>query len=161
VDEPLGILRITIKSLISTFFTLLLLGFAGDSYGQSEAEDEAIFVFQHFLSSFTNSDVDSIVDLFSEDAIFWGTGSKILVEDTAGIREYFSAMSGRPPGQRVASSREYSALVLPENSVLFSGMWQVIPAGQASGTPLRLSMALGLRNGQWKIVQFHNSRVPE
>ena len=161
MDGRLGIPENKAMKLLISTFTLLLLGFAGDSYGQSEAENEAIFVFQHFLSSFTNSDVDSIVDLFSEDAIFWGTGSKILVEDTAGIREYFSAMSGRPPGQRVASAREYSALVLSENSVLFSGMWQVIPAGQASGTPLRLSMALGLRNGQWKIVQFHNSRVPE
>jgi hypothetical protein len=34
VDERLGILRITIKSLISIFFTILLLGFAGDSYAQ-------------------------------------------------------------------------------------------------------------------------------
>tara|TARA_B110000879_G_scaffold84890_1_gene117347 strand:+ start:298 stop:750 length:453 start_codon:yes stop_codon:yes gene_type:complete len=149
------------KLLTCTFFPLLLLGFAGGSYGQSAAEDEAIYVFQRFLSSFTNLDVDSIVDLFSKDAIFWGTGSKILVEDTAGIREYFSAIGGRPLGQRVASALEYSALVLSEGSVLVSGMWQVVSEGQVSGTPLRLSMALALRNGEWKIVQFHNSRVPD
>ena len=99
--------------------------------------------------------------LFSEDAIFWGTGSQTLVKDTAGIIEYFSVINGRPPGHWVASALDYSVLELSENSVLVSGMWQVTPAGQTSGTPLRVSMAVALRNGQWKIVQFHNSRVPE
>lgn len=149
------------STLTSTLISLMLIGFAGGAYAQSKAEDEAIFVFQDFLSSFTNSDVDSIVNLFAEGAIFWGTGSKTLVEDTAGIREYFSAISGRPPGQRVASALKYSVLALSENSVLVSGMWQVGPAGQTSGMPLRISMALILQNGQWKIAQFHNSRVPD
>lgn len=149
------------KLLTCAFFPLLLLGFAGGAYGQAAAEDEAIYVFQRFLSSFTNLDVDGIVTLFSEDAIFWGTGSKILVEDTAGIREYFSAIGARPPGQTVASALEYSVLVLSEDSVLVSGMWQVVSEGQVRGTRLRLSMGLALRNGEWKIVQFHNSRVPD
>jgi hypothetical protein len=148
------------KLLISTFFTLLLIGFAGGSYSQVEEKPEAIDVFHKFLSAFSNSDVDSIVNLFSEDAIFWGTGSRNLVEDTDGIRLYFSGLSERPPGQRIASPQNFSIIELSNVSVLVSGMWKVVPKGQNSGTSLRVSMALSLRDGIWKIVQFHNSGMP-
>jgi len=37
----------------------------------------------------------------------------------------------------------------------------VVPSGQSEGTPLRVSMVLALRNGTWKIIQFHNSAVPQ
>ena len=65
------------KILISTFFTLLIIAFAGSSTAQGEDDRnlQAEDVFHSFLSAFTNSDVDGIVNLFSEDAIFWGTGS--------------------------------------------------------------------------------------
>ncbi len=144
---------------IYTLAVLVALSFS--STAKSQPSDAATEVFQSFLTSFTHSDVEGIVGLFSEDAIFWGTGSQTLVEDTAGIRQYFSGLGARPPGQRVASALDYSVRVLSETNVLVSGMWQVVPAGQTSGTPLRVSMALSLRDGQWKIVQFHNSRVPE
>ena len=148
------------KLIISTFFTLLLIGFAGGSYSQVEEKPEAIDIFHKFLSAFTNSDVDGIVNLFSEDAIFWGTGSRKLVEDTDGIRLYFSGLSERPPGQRIASPQNFSIIELSSVSVLVSGMWKVLPKGQNSGTSLRVSMALSLRDGVWKIVQFHNSGMP-
>jgi hypothetical protein len=35
-----------------------------------------------------------------------------------------------------------------------------VPQGQNSGTSLRISMALSLQDGVWKIVQFHNSAMP-
>ena len=146
---------------IRSYILTALIALTFSSVAQSQPADEAAAVFQHFLASFTNSDADSIVELFSEDAMFWGTGSQTLVKDTAGIRQYFSELGRRPPGQRIASALEYSVLELSANDVLVSGMWQVMPAGQTSGTPLRVSMALSLRNGEWKIVQFHNSRVPE
>ena len=79
------------KLLISAFFALFVIAFASTSTAQSQEarNPQAEDVFQKFLSAFTNSDVDGIVKLFSEDAIFWGTGSAELVEDTAGIRLYF------------------------------------------------------------------------
>ena len=150
------------KLPINTFFTLLVIAFAGSSTAQGvddrtlQAED----VFDSFLSAFTNSDVDGIVNLFSEDAIFWGTGSAELVEDTAGIRLYFSGLSKRPPGQALARAQNFSIMELSNDSVLISGMWEVVPRGQKTGTPLRISMALSLQDGVWKIVQFHNSAIP-
>ena len=136
--------------------------FAGTSTAQgAEAKNpQAVDVFHEFLSVFTNSDVDGIVNLFSEDAIFWGTGSMELVEETAGIRLYFSGLSKRAPGQTLARALNFSIMELSSDSVLISGMWEVVPQGQKTGTPLRISMALSLQDGIWKIVQFHNSAMP-
>jgi uncharacterized protein (TIGR02246 family) len=150
------------RLLGTTFSALLFIAFAGTSIAQSQearnphAED----VFHRFLSAFTNSDVDGIVNLFSEDAVFWGTGSTELVEDTAGIRLYFSGLSKRPPSQELARVQYFSIMELSSDSVLISGMWEVVPQGQKTGTPLRISMALSLQDGVWKIVQFHNSAMP-
>ena len=67
------------KLPISTFFTLLVIAFAGSSRAQGEEDRnlQAEDVFHSFLSAFTDSDVDGIVNLFSEDAIFWGTGTPL------------------------------------------------------------------------------------
>ena len=160
------------KLLISSFFTLLIIAFAGTSITQSEEarNPQAEDVFHRFLSAFTNSDVDGIVNLFSEDAIFWGTGSAELVEDTAGIRLYFSGLSKPPFGQALARAQNFSIMELSSSSVLISGIWEVVPEDQNTGTPLhstplhstplRISMALSLQDGIWKIVQFHNSAMP-
>ena len=118
-------------------------------------------MFHGFLSAFSRSDVDGIVNLFSEDAIFRGTGSEELVEDMEGIRAYFSALSERPSGQLEARALSFTSVELSSNHVLVSGMWKLVPKGQNIGTPLRVSMAMSLRDGIWKIVQFHNSAMPE
>ena len=150
------------RLLSTTFFALFVIAFAGTSTAQgAEAKNpQAVDVFHEFLSVFTNSDVDGIVNLFSEDAIFWGTGSMELVEETAGIRLYFSGLSKRAPGQTLARALNFSIMELSSDSVLISGMWEVVPQGQKTGTPLRISMALSLQDGIWKIVQFHNSAMP-
>ena len=163
LGEWIGIFKErAIKLLISSFFTLLIIAFAGTSITQSEEarNPQAEDVFHRFLSAFTNSDVDGIVNLFSEDAIFWGTGSAELVEDTAGIRLYFSGLSKPPFGQALARAQNFSIMELSSDSVLISGIWEVVPQGQNTGTPLRISMALSLQDGIWKIVQFHNSAMP-
>ena len=140
----------------------IFFAFAGTLTAQgAEANNpQAGDVLHEFLSAFTNSDVDGIVNLFSEDAIFWGTGSMELVEETAGIRLYFSGLSKRPPGQALARAQNFSIMELSSDSVLISGMWEVVPQCKNTGTPLRISMALSLQDGIWKIVQFHNSAMP-
>ena len=150
------------RLLSTTFFALFVIAFAGSSIAQGEEDRNPLSedVFHRFLSAFTNSDVDGIINLFSEDAIFWGTGSAELVEDTAGIRLYFSGLSKRPPGQALARALNFSIMELSSDSVLISGKWEVVPQGQKTGTPLRISMALSLQGGIWKIVQFHNSAMP-
>ena len=84
-----------------------------------------------------------------------------MVQDTGEIRQYFSQISQRPIGQRCASAKELSVLELSSDNVLISGVWQVTIEDQANDTFFRVSLATLLRDGAWKIVQFHNSRTLE
>lgn len=149
------------RFLISAALTMLLIGLAAGVQGEEDSAPEAVDVFHSFLSAFSRSDVDGIVNVFSEDAIFWGTGSEELVEDIDGIRAYFSFLSESPPGQLKARALSLSSLELSSNNALVSGIWELMPKGQNIGTPLRVSMAMSLQDGIWKIVQFHNSAMPE
>ena len=129
----------------------------------ADATDGAELVFNKFFTYFTNADTESIVTLFSDDALFWGTRSQSLVKDTSGIRSYFSGIGNRTPGQIVASAADISILPLNENQAMISGTWQEVPdpRGLSDRNILRVSAVVANRNGEWKIVQFHNSRVPE
>jgi len=140
---------------------LLLFGLPASLQAQSDAEVEAAAVFEQFLDAMTNTDMEVVTSLFSEDALFWGTGSQSLVTDPAGDALYFEPVGRNPPGQTIARARDYESVEIGNNLVAISGMWEVVPSGQSEGTPLRVSMVLALRNGTWKIIQFHNSAVPQ
>ena len=146
---------------IQSLIFLIATTFGGMTF--ADATDGAALVFEEFFTSFTNADPEGIVSLFSEDALFWGTGSQTLIRDTSGIRSYFSGLSNRTPGQFVASAADISILPLNENQAMISGTWQVRPnpRTQSGRNLLRVSAVVANRNGEWKIVQFHNSRVPE
>jgi len=146
-------------ALVLLFTPVLSMPFT--AWAQSDPAEAATGVFRQFLTAFTNSDAETVVNLFSTDALFWGTGSQSLVEDSAGIQQYFSNLQGGTPGQNIASALGYSVHVLSDTDVLVSGMWQIQFGANANGIPLRVSMAVSQREGEWKIVQFHNSRVPE
>ncbi len=140
---------------------LLLFGLPASLHAQTNAEAQAAAVFEKFLDAMTNTDMETVTSLFSEDALFWGTGSQSLVTDPAGVALYFEPVGRNPPGQTIARARDYESVEIANNLVAISGIWEVVPSGQSEGTPLRVSMVLALRNGAWKIIQFHNSAVPQ
>jgi hypothetical protein len=145
----------------SLYVLVLMLIISNPLSAQSDTEADASAVFEKFLVAMTNTDVETVLSLFSEDALFWGTGSPSLVTVPAGVRQYFEPVGRNEPGLNIARARDYSAKVISDELVLISGMWEVVRQGQDSGTPLRVSMAVALRNGEWKIIQFHNSAVPD
>jgi uncharacterized protein (TIGR02246 family) len=129
-------------------------------FAQSNAQQAAHDMFARFLSTMTNADVPTVTSLFTEDALFWGTGSKSLVTDPAGVLAYFTPVGNNTPGQTLCRALDYSVEVISDDLALLSGMWEVVPPGQESRT-LRLSMAVARHNDEWKIIQFHNSAVPQ
>jgi len=146
------------KRTLATLFISLVL--SAPAYTQDGA-GEAAAVFERFLVAMTNADIDTVTSLFAEDALFWGTGSQSLVTTPAGVLAYFTPVGRNEPGATLARARNYETRVLSDNLVMISGMWEVVPRGQDSGTPLRVSMLLENRDDQWLVIQFHNSRVPE
>jgi len=146
------------KIILITLLVCLPSGILAQS---SKPKEAAASIFNQFLSSFTNADADGIVALFSEKALFWGTGSKMLVQDLDGIRTYFSALDARSPGEEIATALEYTILELSDTEAIISGMWQIAVPGENTRLPLRVSVAILKETGGWKIVQFHNSQVPK
>ncbi len=139
----------------------LLLCLPLGATAQTTAESAAPQVFERFLSGLTQLQVDALVGLFTDDALFWGTSRKVLSTDTAGIREYFAALAGGRPGQNVASAIDHSVVALTEDTALLSGTWQVKPQSGATITTLRISMVVVRQGDDWKIAQFHNSAMPQ
>ena len=127
-------------------------------------KEEAQAVFDNFLTEFTAANVDGVVGLFAPDALVWGTTMRDLATTPEAVRQYFSGMSKFKPNQRKASAiKPYSALVLSDNAVLVSGMWQVeqvVDGKPTVGAPLRISITVVKRGDRWLIAQFHNSPRP-
>ena len=147
------------KPTLAPFLMALVLSTPG--YGQDDSGRAAAAVFERFLTAMGNADIDTVTSLFAEDALFWGTGSQTLVTTPAGVLAYFTPVGRNEPGATIARARNYETRVLADDMVMISGMWEIVPRGQDTGTPLRVSMLLENRDGQWLVIQFHNSRVPE
>ena len=146
------------KKSALTFFLISL--FSVHLHAQSDPESQAAAVFDRFLVAMTAADTATVTSLFTEDAMFWGTGSQTLVTDPVGVAAYFGPVGNNEPGQTLCRAIDYSVEVVSDDLALLSGVWEVVPPGQ-DGIPLRVSMAVALRGDEWKIIQFHNSAVPE
>ena len=144
-------------SIVSTVVSLALpfsIAFAGP-------KEDALQVLDNWAKAFSASDVDGIVNLYSPDALFMGTGSKSVVVKPDGIRKYFEAAlnTDKPRGATLVS---YEAMPLSDTAVLVTGLDSV--TGVKDGTPFarsgRVTFVVLKRGADWKIVHFHRSAMP-
>jgi hypothetical protein len=108
-------------------------------------KEDAQSVFDKFLTAFTAANLDEVVGLFAPDALFWGTTMRDLATTQDAIRQYFGPMSKRKPNEvKAAALGPSSTLVLSDNAVLVSGMWQGerMVDGRPAVTELRISIAV-------------------
>ncbi len=145
------------RKTISVLIFLLILSMPG----YADPVDDALAVLNKWSLAFAAADVDGIVKLYSPDALFLGTGSPSVVTQTEGIQEYFerALLNDRP---RTARLKSYSALALSDSVVVFSGLDTI--TGTRNGKQMisngRVTIVVAKREGEWKIVQFHRSRLP-
>ena len=126
--------------------------------GRSPKEN-ALAVFDRFLTAFTAADIDAVVGVFWPETLFWGTTRPDLVTTPEAVREYFKPVGDLKPNEWRATSLGTSALVVSDSVVLISGLWQIenVVDGKPAITPLRVSVAVTKRGDAWRIAQFHNS----
>ena len=95
----------------------------GDDYDQPMGgpKEDALAVFDRFLTAFTAADVDAVVGEFWPDTLFWGTTKPALITTPEGVQEYFRPVRGLKPNECRAASLEASALVGSDSVVLISG----------------------------------------
>jgi uncharacterized protein (TIGR02246 family) len=127
----------------------------------SSAREHALRIVEQWSQAFAASDVDGIVKLYAPDTQFIGTGSKTVVTETAGIRQYFehALLTRRPRG---AINIDPSVLVLSDDAVLISALNTTtgVNDGQPFSMHGRVSFVIARRGDAWKIVQFHRSAMP-
>ena len=128
----------------------------------NQTAKEALDVIEHWSSAFTQSDIHTIMSLFAQDAVFLGTSSKSIVTDTNGIKEYFE--------KNLVGSKRYTSELsdikvheLSNDGATVTALNKItITENHHTDIALgRLSIALGKRDGYWKIVHFHRSAMPE
>ena len=124
-------------------------------------KEDALQVVEKWTKAFTESNVDDIVKLYAPDAIFFGTGSKTLVTNTADIRKYFEAalLTNRP---RSATVGDHAFVVLSETAVVVTGLdttTQTRDGKTISGNG-RTTFVVAKRDPGWQIVHFHRSAMP-
>ncbi len=124
-------------------------------------EEDALQVVEKWAAAFRASDVDAIVALYAPDAMFLGTGSRTVVLESAGIRQYFerALLTDRPRGAVLES---HSVRALSDGSVVITGLdvTTAVRDGKTISSPGRVTFVVARRGPDWKIVHFHRSGVP-
>jgi uncharacterized protein (TIGR02246 family) len=138
---------------------MLMLSFCSVAYAGSK--EEALNVVEKWTSAFSASDVDGIVKLYAPDALFFGTGSKTLVSNPAGIRTYFekALLTDRP---KTATLAEPAITVLSNKTVVVTGLDRItgVKDGQTYTLNGRVTFVVAKRSNTWQIIHFHRSAVP-
>jgi uncharacterized protein (TIGR02246 family) len=129
---------------------------------QAGPKEDAQAAYAKFFTAFTTGNHEEVVALFAPDALFYGTGSAVLVTAPEGVRQYFmTGLAG--PGRR-AIPLGNTALALSDNVVVISGTWQserITEGKMVTGAPNRNTVVMQKRGERWLIVQFHNSPTPK
>lgn len=119
---------------------------------------EAPSVAEQWAAAFSKGDLDALMSLYDEDALFWGTSSSQIRKGSSAIRQYYAQVLTGFPGIQVSleqtSPRRYGDTGV--NSGSFS-MRRIASSGNVSVTSGRFSMVYVWRGGKWLIVDHHSS----
>jgi uncharacterized protein (TIGR02246 family) len=125
-------------------------------------KEEATLVVERWMQAFTASDVNTIVGLYSPDAVFLGTGSKTIVTQQEGVKKYFESNLGS--GRKfVATLVDSSVVEVNDSTVVVTGLDKLTVT--LGGRPVdllgRVTFVLSKKEAGWKIINFHRSAMPE
>ena len=138
----------------------LSLVFLGSSAFAGPKED-AFQVVERWAKAFTEADVDTIVSLYTSDAVFIGTGSKTIVTKPEDIKKYFQ---GALLGSRrfVATFMESAVTAASETAFVITAMDKLAMTVDGRTTDVfgRVTFVVAKSDSGWKIVSFDRSAMP-
>jgi uncharacterized protein (TIGR02246 family) len=147
-----------VKRHISLALLLVLVGIAPMAWA-GEKEDVAAATAK-WAEVFTDDNPDPILALYDTEAVMWGTLSPARRDNPAAIRDYFEKAFKALPGHKVTfgdqSIRVYGNTAINTGYYTFS----FVKDGKPTSLPARYSFVYVKRNGDWKIVDFHSSKMP-
>jgi uncharacterized protein (TIGR02246 family) len=144
------------KKIYSVFCTLF---FKRSSNYLLEDGDQLL---ANWVAAVNRCDVDAVMQLFAADAIFYGTSTKTLITSSEGIRQYFEQAFAQL--QPLSMSIDNKKMLSVSDDVMLlacSDKWSVTLDGQQQVMFGRLVLTAAIKQGQWKIVSFHRSVMPD
>lgn len=139
----------------------LVLGLPLHAGAQQGAAPAGERVLLQLLEGLSNADYDTVLGLFADDVLFWGTSTKTLGTGREAAAEYFASLRGQEPRRNIASAVDHAVRMVSDDLHLVSGTWKVDMAATGTSVTFRTSIAVARRDGEWRIVQFHNSAMPQ
>jgi hypothetical protein len=127
----------------------------------ADTKDSALAVVNAWVAAVNRQDLDGIVGNFAGDASFFGTNTKTLISDAQGVRQYFAKVI-QAYAPVMVELGQVTVTQLSADSAVITGFdrWKVTVNGSPVDAVGRISMAVAVRNGQWRIVSFHRSIMP-
>jgi ketosteroid isomerase-like protein len=119
-------------------------------------------LFSHWVTAVNCCDVNAVMQFFAADVIFYGTSTKTLITSSNGIRQYFEQAFAQL--QPLSMSLDNKKMLSISGEVMLlacSDKWSVKLDGQQQIMFGRLVLTAAIRQGQWKIVSFHRSVMPD
>jgi uncharacterized protein (TIGR02246 family) len=121
---------------------------------RAEGSDEVV---QQWYEAFRAADVDALVKLLSEDALFTGSDSSTVLRGRDEIRTHLANLFlGQKPRDDTYMQQYYVAL--SEDVLLVAGNSNINMPRETR--PVRVTFVVARRDKQWLIVHFHSSAVP-
>ncbi len=127
----------------------------------ADTKASAMGVANAWVAAVNQQDLDAIVSNFAIDVSFFGTSTKTLISDAQGVRQYFAKVIQSYAAVKVELV-QVTVTELSADSAVITGFdrWKVTVNGAPVEAIGRISMAVAVRNGQWRIVSFHRSTMP-
>ena len=146
------------RKLIQTILIPLVLM---NSPAIADTKDSALAVANAWVAAVNQQDLDGIVNNFASDASFFGTSTKTLISDADSVRNYFAKVF-QAYAPVMVEMGQVTVTELSADSAVITGFdrWKVTVNGAPVEAVGRISMAVAVRNGQWRIVSFHRSTMP-
>ena len=130
-----------------------------DTAPKDASRDEVAAATAAWVDAFNSRDPARIVALYEPDAVLIGTTAKHPASGTAAIAAYFADAPKRPM-DRVALG-EHAVRVYGDMAI-DSGLYNffLVSDGKSTLLPGRYTFVYRKRDGKWRIVEHHSSRVP-
>jgi uncharacterized protein (TIGR02246 family) len=127
---------------------------------KAQANKEIAGAAAKWATVFVDDNPDSILSLYDDGAVLWGTLSPKLLVGKPELRGYFERAFKALPGHKVAFGeqviRVYGDVAINSGYYTFS----YLKDGQTQSIPARYSFVYRKRGGKWMIVDHHSSRMP-
>jgi uncharacterized protein (TIGR02246 family) len=125
-------------------------------------QNGALSALHAWIDAVNRHDLSAIVEIFAPDASFFGTSTQTLVTSSEGIRQYFDVVLKNYVPLKVTLGLVTVSELSPDSAVITGyDKWQVTLNGESVEGIGRLSVAVVLRDDQWRIISFHRSAMPD